>query len=86
MPPQTFDDPPITLAALDDAVSLDSLNAVTSAQPDLKSHLLREWEGVGGRPDADALSQVPITLHGWTVAHWGSFHRYWAGYGVDGHL
>lgn len=71
---------------LDDAASLDSLNAVTSAQPDLKSHLLREWEGVGGRLDADALSQVPITAHGWTVAHWGSFHRYCAGYGVDGHL
>lgn len=77
---------PVTLVALDDAASLDSLNAVTSAQPDLKSHLLREWDGVGSGPDANALSQVPITLHGWTVFHWGSFHRSWAGYGVDGHL
>lgn len=68
----------------DAVASQDSFAAVTSFQCNLSSRLLREWEGIRGRPvNSDVLSPMPITLHGWTVTCWGSFHRHWSGYWFD---
>lgn len=68
---------------LHDSASLDSFKAVIYAQnwPEVSS-----VKRMGGHRGPDALSQVPTALHSWTVAHWGSFHRYWSSHWVDGLL